>query len=128
MDNFNYLGTVFSYNGSFKVNQDVLVGKGLNVLLINLKKYNNNYKPCIQCQLLDSFVGSILNNASEVWDIGTFYNIEKVHLNLCKRIPNVKASTSTFAIYSELGRYPLYLGSVVPLSIGAQLYNAIPLY
>jgi len=59
---------------------------------------------------------------------------------LCKRIPNVKTSTSTLAIYSELGRYPLYLGSVVhplvhlgtigsavPLSIGALLYKA-PLY
>ena len=102
MDNFNYLGTVFSQNGFFKVIQDVRVGKGLNVLLINLKKYNS--KPSIQCQLFDSFVGSILNYASEVWDIGTFHNIEKVHLSLCKRILNVKTSTSTLAIYSELGR------------------------
>ena len=64
VDNFNYLGTVFSQNGFFKVIQDVRVGKGLNVLLINLKKYNS--KPSIQCQLFDSFVGSILNYASEV--------------------------------------------------------------
>jgi len=60
--------------------------------LINLKKYN--VKPSIECQLFDSFVGSILNYTSEVWGIGTIYNIEKVHLSLCKRIPNVKTSTT----------------------------------
>jgi len=41
---------------------------------------------------------------------------------------NVKTSTSTFAIYSELGRYPLYLGSVAPLRIGAIVYKASTLY
>ena len=109
VDNFNFLGTVFSYNGSFKVNQDLLVGKGLkesNVLLINLKK--QNIKPSTQCQLFDYLVGSILHYASEVWGFGTIYNIEKVHLSFCKRILNVKTSTSTLAIYSKLGHYPLY--------------------
>jgi len=53
-------------------------------------------------------VGLILNYASEVWGIGAFYNIEKVHLSFCKRILNVKTSPSTLAIYSELGHYPLY--------------------
>ena len=37
------------------------------------------------------------------------YNIEKVHLSFCKRVLNVKTSTSTLAIYSKLGRYPLYV-------------------
>ena len=99
-----------SYNGCINVNQDILVGKGLkalNVRLINLKKYS--IKPSTQCQLFDSFIGSILNYASEVWGIGTFYNIEKVHLSFCKRVLNVKTSTSTLSIYSELGRYPLYV-------------------
>ena len=80
--------------------------KALNVLLINLKKYN--IKPSIQCRLFDSLVGSILNYTSEVWCIGTIYNIEKVHFSFCKRVLNVKTSTSTLSIYSELGRYPLY--------------------
>ena len=81
MDNFNYLGPAFSYNGYFKVNQDIIVGKGvkaLNVLLINLKKYN--IKPSNKCQLFDSLVGSILNYAREVWGIVTIYNSGKGHL------------------------------------------------
>jgi len=40
VDNFNYLGTVFSYNGSSKVNQDILVGKGLKALNVLLIKEN----------------------------------------------------------------------------------------
>jgi len=74
-------------------------------------------------------VGSILNYTSEVWCIGTIYNIEKVHFSFCKRVLNVKTSTSTLSIYSELGRYPLYAnGIVVPLNISAILYKATTLY
>jgi hypothetical protein len=110
VDNFNYLGTVFSYNRSFKVIQDTLIDKGLealNVLLINLKNFT--ITPLFQCQLFDAFVGSILNYACEVWGYGTFYYIEKVHLNFCRRVLIVKTSTSKLAIFSELGRYPLFV-------------------
>ena len=62
VDQFNYLGTVFSYTGSSRLNQNTALGKGLNVLTINITKYN--IKASIQCQLFDSFVGSILNYTS----------------------------------------------------------------
>ena len=32
VDNFNYLGTVLNYTGSFKLNQEHLVGKALKAL------------------------------------------------------------------------------------------------
>ena len=62
VNNFNYLGTVFNYTGTFVLNQETLVGKGLkalNCLLFNTKKYC--LKPKVLCQLFDAFVGSILN-------------------------------------------------------------------
>ena len=42
VNNFNYLGAVFNYTGTFVLNQETLVGKGLkalNCLLFNTKKY-----------------------------------------------------------------------------------------
>ena len=68
VDQFNYLGTALSYNGSFSYNNEYLVGKGLkavNVLLKNCNKYP--LKPKTLCQLCDSFVGSILSYACELW-------------------------------------------------------------
>jgi len=38
VDSFNYLGTVFIYNGKFALNNDFIIGKALkalNVLLYN---------------------------------------------------------------------------------------------
>ena len=68
VDNFNYLGTVINYTGSFTLNQEHLVGKALkamNTLLYKCKEYD--LKPKIFCQLFDAFVGSILNYACEIW-------------------------------------------------------------
>ena len=60
VDSFNYLGTVFNYTGNFSLNQKYLVGKALKAL--NIRMYNckkNPLTPKTQCQLFDSFVGSI---------------------------------------------------------------------
>ena len=99
---------VFNYTGSFRENQETIVGKSykaLNTLSSNINKYD--IQVSVQLQLFDAFVGSILHYSSEVWGYGTFNDIEKVHLNFCKRILNVKGSTSTLGVYGELGRYPL---------------------
>ena len=42
VSNFNYLGTVFNYTGTFVMNQETLVEKGLkalNILLYNTKRF-----------------------------------------------------------------------------------------
>ena len=35
--------------------------------------------------------------------------IERVHRKFCKRILNVKLSTNNYALYTELGKYPLFI-------------------
>ena len=68
VDNLNYLGTVFSNNGKFSSNQQMLVGKALNAmncLLYNVKTFDFTAK--CKCQLLDAFVSSILMYSCEVW-------------------------------------------------------------
>ena len=70
VNDFNYLGTCFSYTGNFMYNQEILAGKGLkalNVLLFKLRQLR--IKPSTACQLFDAFVGSILSYSSEIWGI-----------------------------------------------------------
>ena len=50
VNDFNYLGTVFNYTGTFVLNQETIAGKGLkalNVLLNNTKHYK--FKPSVLC-------------------------------------------------------------------------------
>ena len=75
VDSFNYLGTVFKYNGNF----------ALTVL----------------CQLFDAFVGSILSYSSEVWGYTKSKEIERVHLNFCKRFFKYK---NEFMFYWSIWR------------------------
>ena len=113
VDNFNYLGVVFKYTGSFVTNRETLAGKGLkamNVLLNNIKHFN--IKPSLALQLFDAFVGATLNYSCEIWNFCNFRDIERVHLKFCKLLLNVKASTSSMGVYGELGRYPLYIVSL----------------
>ena len=110
VNEFNYLGTVFKYTGSFVVNQETLVGKGLkalNCLLYNTKKYS--LSPKVMCQLFDAFVGSVLNYSCEIWGFGKSKVIERVHLKFCKALLKVKSSTCSAGVYGELGRYPLFV-------------------
>jgi len=114
VDNFNYLGTVINYTGSFILNQEQLVGKALkamNTLLYKCKQYD--LKPRILCQMFDAFVGSILNYESEIWGFNKFKDIERIHLKFCKRLLNVKSNTCNATVYGELGRHPQYVNRYV---------------
>ena len=110
VDNFNYLGVVFNYTGTFVLNQEKLAGKGLkalNVLVYNTK--NLNLKPSVICQLFDAFVTATLNYGCELWGFGRSKEIERIHLKFCKYLLNVKTTCSNMGVYGELGRYPLYI-------------------
>ena len=114
VNDFNYLGVVFNYTGSFAMNQQTLSGKALkamNVLLQNVRRFD--FTPKTLCQLFDSFVASILSYCSEVWGYTKSKPLERIHLKYCKKILNVKPSTSNAGIYGELARYPLYISRYI---------------
>jgi len=120
VDNFNYLGVVFNYSGSFVLNQSAIAGKGLKALntpLANIRSFV--LKPITTCQLFDSFVGSVLCYGCEVWGFSKNKQIERIHLKVCKSRLNVKNTTCTMSVYGELSRYPLYITRYV--RIGARL-------
>ena len=87
VNDFNSLGTVFNYTGTFALNQETLVGKGLkalNILLYNTKKYC--LKPKVMCQLFDAFVGSVLSFSSEIWGLGKSKEVERIHPKVLQNI------------------------------------------
>ena len=114
VNDFNYLGVVFNHTGSFALNQQTLSGKALramNVLFQNIRNFDFHPKTC--CQLFDAFVASILNYSCEVWGYTKSKQLERFHLKFCKKILNVKLSTSNVGVYGDLGRYPLYISRYV---------------
>ena len=114
VNDFNYLGVVFNYTGSFVLNNQCIIGKSLKAMYVLLKNINKlNVTPTVSLQLFDSFVGSILNYACPVWGFSKSKDLERVHLKFCKIILGVKQSACNDAIYGELGRYPLYINRFV---------------
>ena len=49
----------------------------------------------------------ILNYSSAVWGLNEWAKHERIHLSACKYALGVKSSTTTVAVYSELGRIPV---------------------
>ena len=66
------------------------------------KIYNLAIPVDLQLKLFDSLVTPILLYSSEIWGFGCISNIEKIHLQFCKRVLSVRSSTP-FMVYGELG-------------------------
>ena len=106
---FVYLGIVFTPGGSFSDTQQTLAGQALKaVFMLNKHLY---FYPNISVKhhlsLFDKLIAPILNYGCEVWGFSKDDSIEKVHTQFCKRLLNVKITTQTDLVYSELGRYSL---------------------
>ena len=60
-------------------------------------------------QLFDTYVKSTLNYSCEIWGFSSAGRCARVQGKFLKRILGVKMSTSNMALYSETGRFPLFL-------------------
>lgn len=110
VNNFTYLGIVFSSGGSFMQNTKTLCGKALKAMHQLLQLIKEIETPiAITLKLFDSLVASVLHYGCEVWGFLNAECIERVHRKFCKYILNVKPSTNNYALYNELGRYPLII-------------------
>ena len=107
---FTYLGIVFSSGGSFMQNSKTLAGKALRALHQLWQLLKEVQAPVnTSLNLFDSLVASVLNYGSEIWGFMQADYIERVHRKFCKYLLNVKTSTNNYAVYNELGRYPLVI-------------------
>ncbi len=60
-------------------------------------------------QLFDKLINPILNYGAEIWGFFQAIQIERVHLQFCKRLLGVKKSTQMISFNGELGRTPLLI-------------------
>ena len=103
---FNYLGMVFTTGGSLTEAQTTLAGQAQKAIF-KLNKYLYKFTflaPKHKLDLFDKLITPILNYSSEVWGFNQALNVERVHLQFCKKILGVKKNTQNDFIYGELGR------------------------
>ena len=79
------------------------------------KKNNSAIPVDLQFKLFDSLVTPIILYCSEIWGFECIFNIEKIHLQFCKRVLSVRSSTPNFMVYGELGRFPLELQTKIKM-------------
>jgi hypothetical protein len=110
VNNFNYLGIVMSSSGAFIQATNTLSAKALRAMksLFTITK-SLNVPVKIMFYLYDAYVALILNYGKEMWGFTKAENIERVQRKFCKWLLNVKTSTNSNALYSEVGRYPMYI-------------------
>jgi hypothetical protein len=109
VDSFNYLGLTLNFNGKFTKSQSIIAEQGRKCMY-HVLQICNNLSLNIESKLyvFDTYVSSVLNYGSEIWGFNPGHDIEKVHVDFCKRILYVKKCTPNQMVYGELGRVPMY--------------------
>jgi hypothetical protein len=114
VDSFNYLGLTLNYNGKFTKTQKLIALQGKKTMGYILRLCHNL---CLnketQLQVFDTYISSVLNYGCEIWGFVPGHDVENVHMDFCKRILNVKKSTTNAAVLRELGRLPLHVARKV---------------
>ena len=105
---FNYLGVIFSKNGSFTSTLKNNVRKA-NIAMYEVLSKGRSLNLSVSCQydLFEKIVKPILLYGCEVWGLSNTDILERVHLKFCKLLLNLKKSTPSFMVYGELGAFPL---------------------
>ena len=105
---FNYLGMNFNYNGKFNITQKHVADQGRKALFaINSALKQCNFNTETKCAVFDTYINSILSYGSEVWGFHKAPDVEKIHLTYLKKVLGVKRSCSNALVYFELGRFPM---------------------
>ena len=108
VNEITYLGMLFNYNGKFLKTQKHIAEQARKAYFaINNKLKDFNFNMETKCSVFDTYIGSILGYAAEIWGFHKGLDIEKLHVMFCKNILGVKKSTCNNLIYFELGRLPL---------------------
>ena len=130
---YKYLGVIFSLNGSFTRALNDLYHRGQKAFFKLTSLFKN--AKCSVDQFLflfDHTVKPVLMYGTEV--VGTFNSIrlcrskgktlkdmyansplEKLNVHMCKYALGVGKKTTNMAVYGELGRYPLYIDTVMAI-------------
>ena len=75
--------------------------------LISRSKEWGGFQPHLFLYLFDHTIAPILTYASDIWGFEDLFKLEPLHLKACKYALGVRPSTTTDAVYAELGRVSL---------------------
>ena len=106
---YKYLGVMLKSNGSFSehiVRMKEKAHKAYFSLIAKSKEWGG-FQPRLFLYLFDHTIVPILNYASEIWGFEEWSKLETLHLKACKYALGVRPSTTTDAVYAELGRISL---------------------
>ena len=100
VEEFTYFGVLFSRTGvSLKRKRHTLKKQQRLCTIFKKGRLHNSNVKC-QLKLFDKVVKPILLYRCEVWGMGNTFVIERVHLEFCKLLINLKKkSTPDFIIY-----------------------------
>lgn len=105
VDQFRYLGVLFSYNGSFLMHRKNKLEQANKSMFALLKTIRQLSLPIdLQLKLFDRVVVPVLIYGCEVWGYEGLDILEKLHLKFLKYILNVRSTTPTCMVYGETGR------------------------
>ena len=106
---YKYLGVTIKSNGSFSELIDKIeerANKAYFFLTCNIKEWGG-FQPRLFLSLFDHTIVPIFNYASVIWGLEGWSKLETLHLKACKYASGVRSSTTTDAVYAELGRLSL---------------------
>ena len=114
VNQYKYLGVIFSTGLTFSYALEDMATKAKKgiVGILKLLWTLNDQTPKLFFKLFDTQIQPILTYGSEVWALMVDHSIiEKVHTFALKRFLNVSKMTPNTLVYSETGRYPLYVNT-----------------
>uniref|UniRef100_K1QT84 Reverse transcriptase zinc-binding domain-containing protein n=1 Tax=Magallana gigas TaxID=29159 RepID=K1QT84_MAGGI len=99
---------LFNYNGKFLSTQKHCAAQGNKAMFsISSKMKDLNFNVETQLNVFDTYVKSVLSYGAEIWGFHKGQDVEKVHINFCKKVLGVRKNTCNSAVYYEVGRFPL---------------------
>ena len=115
--NYQYLGIIFSYCGSFTKAVEHLTAQALKALF-KLKQKSSSHNIITSLKLFDTLILPIIRYCSEVWspflskglNDNNFLHLcdkliaEKLHTSFCRYLLFVNKKTTNAAVRAELGR------------------------
>ena len=113
VNSYCYLGYTFTTMLSGNIGTAHLSTKAKKALYLLCRAFQNckEMSKEVFFKIFDSKIQPILLYSSEIWGLQRLDKIEKVHILACKRYLGVPLKTPNKLVYSELGRYPLYVNS-----------------
>lgn len=115
VNKYCYLGFNFTTKLSYNIGTSHLVAKGKKAVYLVSRVVQNckEMSPSTFFNIFDTKVLPILLYSSEIWGYQRLDQVERVHMLACKRFLGVPLKTPNKMVYSELGRYPLFINSSV---------------